>query len=221
MIQFDHVTQRYPGGQEGLSQVSFNLAKEEMVFLTGHSGSGKTTLLKLIALLEKPSCGTIIVDGRNLDRISERHIPDMRRQIGLIFQTPQLLTDRSIFENVSLPLVIEGYRPSEMSRRVHAALAKVGLENKGGLTPEMLSCGEQQRVGIARAIVSKPPILLADEPTGNLDPELSAEIMRLFVQLNQVGITILIATHDVNLIGTLPYRKLTLKEGCLINEKGE
>ena len=215
MIHFNQVTKNYLAAQKALSAVSFNLAKGEMAFLTGHSGAGKTTLLKLIALLEKPSHGQIVVNGQNLSRVKRSQIPYLRRQIGLIFQAPLLLSNRTIFENVSLPLIIIGYRRQEINRRVRAALDKVGLLSKENFFPEVLSCGEQQRVGIARAIVSKPSIILADEPTGNLDPELSMEIMRLFEQFNQVGVTILIASHDLSLIERMNHRVLMLDHGCL------
>lgn len=219
MIRFDQVSKRYSSGNEALSQVSLHLARGEMAFLTGHSGAGKSTLLKLIARLENPSTGTVLVDGINVGRIGKRDVPKLRRKIGLIFQNPMLLFDRTVYENVALPLVIAGFRQSEMKRRVHAALDKVGLLKKASLSPEILSCGEQQRVGIARAIVNKPAIILADEPTGNLDPDLSAEIMKLFMDFNQVGSTVLIATHDINLIEYLPYRTLELKQGRLVAEK--
>lgn len=216
MIKFDQVSKRYPSGQEALTQVSLHLTPGEMCFLTGHSGAGKSTLLKLIARLETPSLGSVLVDGRNLNRLTKRQIPYLRRKIGLIFQNPQLLFDRTVFENVALPLMIAHYRRQEIGRRVRAALDKVGLLSKESLLPESLSCGEQQRVGIARAIVSRPTILLADEPTGNLDPELSREIFSLFEQFHQAGVTVFIASHDIELIKQLPYRVLTLKEGRLL-----
>ena len=218
MIYLNQITKRYPSGQEALAQVTMQLDQGEMAFLTGHSGAGKSTLLKLIALLEQPSAGEVVVNGCNLSRVKKNRVPHFRRQFGLIFQTPYLLSGQTIFENVSIPLIISGFRRKEISSRVHAALDKVGLLNKEKLFPEMLSTGEQQRVGIARAIVSRPSIILADEPTGNLDPELSKEIMELFAQFNQVGTTILIATHDINLICEMPYRILTLNEGRLPND---
>jgi cell division transport system ATP-binding protein len=222
MIQLHQISKHYDSGQQALADVSFILKQGEMAFLTGHSGAGKSTLLKLIALIEKPSYGEIVVKGKNLSRLTKSNIPYFRRQIGLIFQNPLLLSDKSIFENVALPLVLAGYRYRDIGRRVRAALDKVGLLTKEKLSPEMLSCGEQQRVGIARAIVNRPPIILADEPTGNVDPDLSREIMYLFTQLNQIGTTILVATHDISLIEQMPYRVLTLKDGSLaVDEKGE
>jgi len=218
MIHFNQVSKRYPSGQEALSQISLRLDDGEMAFLTGHSGAGKTTLLKLIALLERPSAGDILLNKQNLARVKKHRIPYLRRQIGLIFQTPYLLSQQTIFENVAVPLIIAGFRRTEIKSRVRAALDKVGLLNKEKLFPEMLSSGEQQRVGIARAIVNRPGIILADEPTGNLDPELSKEIMQLFEQFNQLGTTILVATHNIDLIKQMPYRILTLSEGRLIND---
>ncbi|WMS85983.1 cell division ATP-binding protein FtsE [Pleionea litopenaei] len=218
MIQFNEVSKRYPNGHEALRNVTFTLGNGEMSFLTGHSGAGKSTLLKLICVMEKPTSGQVIIDNRNVGRISRRKIPFVRRNIGMIFQDHRLLFDRTIFDNVALPLVIAGYPHKEIGRRVRAALDKVGLLSKEKLYPIMLSGGEQQRVGIARAVVNKPPLLLADEPTGNLDPELSAEIMSLFEQFNQVGVSVLIASHDLGLIARLPHRVMTLKEGQLIQD---
>ncbi len=216
MIQFDDVSKRYPNGHEAISRVSFRMVAGEMCFLTGHSGAGKSTLLRLIALIERSSRGQIIVGGQNLARLRRRRIPYYRREVGIIFQNHRLLFDRTVFDNVALPLVIAGHRHQEIGRRVRAALDKVGLLNKERLYPITLSGGEQQRVGIARAVVNKPPLLLADEPTGNLDPELSREIMELFSRFNQVGVTVLIASHDLDLIKRLSYRILTLREGTLV-----
>jgi len=199
MIRFDNISKRYPGGFEALSNVSFHLHKGAMAFLTGHSGAGKSTLLKLIALIERSTRGQLFFDGRNVSKISTRRIPYVRRKIGFIFQDHNLLFDRSVFDNVALPLIIAGYRHQEVGRRVRAALDKVGLLAKEKLLPITLSGGEQQRVGIARAVVNKPMLLLADEPTGNLDPELSREIMALFAQFNDVGVSVLIASHDIML----------------------
>ncbi len=215
MIRFDHVSKRYPGGKEALSRVSFDLQAREMAFLTGHSGAGKSTLLKLIILMERASQGQVFVDGKNLNRVRRRQIPAIRRNIGVVFQNHQLLFDRTVFDNVALPLLIAGYRPRETGRRVRAALSKVGLQQQEKKYPIALSGGEQQRVGIARAVVNRPSLLLADEPTGNLDPDLSAEIMQLFGQFNQVGVTVLVASHDQALIASLPHRILSLHEGRL------
>lgn len=220
MIKFDQVSKRYPGGHEALKGVSFEIGQEEMVFLTGHSGAGKSTLLKLMMVMERPSAGQVLVNGQNLRGMPSRKIPSLRRNIGVVFQNHQLLFDRSVFDNVALPLIIAGYQPREVGRRVRAALDKVGLLNKEKQMPITLSGGEQQRVGIARAVVNKPKILLADEPTGNLDPELSAEIMHLFEQFNRVGVTVLIASHDLGLIARLPYRMMTLRRGELVSGPG-
>ncbi len=218
MITFDNVSKRYEGGHEAISQVSFELARSEFAFLTGRSGAGKSTLLKLIIVMERASQGQVFVDGQNLNRLSQNLIPRIRRGIGVVFQNHQLLFDRTVYDNVALPLVIAGFQPREAARRVRAALAKVGLQGKEKQYPMALSGGEQQRVGIARAVVNKPPILLADEPTGNLDPELSREIMDLFYQFNQVGVTILIASHDLALIDQMGCRVLKLHQGRLIGD---
>lgn len=221
MIKFDQVSKRYSSGHEALKNVSFEIARNEMVFLTGHSGAGKSTLMKLMMVMERPTQGQVLVGGQNLRGFPERRIPALRRNIGVVFQNHQLLFDRTVFDNVALPLIIAGYQPRDIGRRVRAALDKVGLLNKEKQMPVTLSGGEQQRVGIARAVVNKPAILLADEPTGNLDPELSAEIMHLFEQFNQVGVTILIASHDLGLIARMPYRMMTLREGQLVTRLGE
>jgi cell division transport system ATP-binding protein len=217
MIRFDNVSKRYPGGREALHAVNFHMPAGSMAFLTGHSGAGKSTLLKLIALLERTTRGQLFLDGENLSRTRKRKVPFVRRKIGVIFQDHRLLFDRTVFDNVALPLVIAGYRHQDIQRRVRAALDKVGLLGKERSLPITLSGGEQQRVGIARAVVNKPPVLLADEPTGNLDPELSREIMGLFEQFNGVGVTILIASHDLDLISRLHYPRLILHEGRLTN----
>lgn len=221
MIEFAEVSKRYPNGQEALKKVSFELKDGEMAFLTGHSGAGKSTLLKLICLMERATSGQVIINGKNLNRTSRRKIPGVRRDIGMIFQDHRLLFDRSVFDNVALPLIIAGYPHREIGRRVRAALDKVGLLSKEKNSPIMLSGGEQQRVGIARAVVNKPPLLLADEPTGNLDPELSAEIMHLFEQFNQVGVSLLIASHDLSLIAQMHYRTLVMKDGRLVQDQLE
>ena len=217
MIRFDQVSKRYEGGSEALSRVSFEMEDADMAFLTGHSGAGKSTLMKLIILMERASQGQVIVNGTNLNRLSRRQIPQIRRDIGVVFQNHQLLFDRSVYNNVALPLTIAGYSPREVGRRVRAALSKVGLGDKEKKLPMALSGGEQQRVGIARAVVNKPRLLLADEPTGNLDPELSQEIMNLFNQFNQVGVTVLIATHDLELVRAMGRRELVLRQGQLVS----
>ena len=218
MIRFTHTSKRYTNGFDALQNVSFHMPPGQMAFLTGHSGAGKSTLLKLIALLERSSRGQIFINGQNLAKISRRRIPYFRRNVGIIFQDHQLLFDRTVFDNVALPLIISGQPQREIGRRVRAALDKVGLLGKEKFYPITLSGGEQQRVGIARAVVNKPPLLLADEPTGNLDPDLSRDIMQLFEDFSQVGVTVLIASHDLALIHTLPYRILTLRKGQLVND---
>lgn len=215
MIRFHGVAKRYPGGKDALRGVSFEIKQGEMVFVTGPSGAGKSTLLRLIPLLERPSRGSIIVDDVNISTLTRRRIPYLRRSVGMIFQDHRLLPDRSVFDNVALPLVIAGFEHKEAQRRVRAALDKVGLLDRERSDPATLSGGEQQRVGIARAVVSRPPILLADEPTGNLDPALSEEIMRLFEQFNRIGVTLLIASHDHALVEKLGHRCLHLTEGML------
>jgi len=218
MIRFDNVSKRYPGGYEALSRVSFELGSGEMAFLTGHSGAGKSTLLKLIMLMERPSQGQVLVNQQNLNRLRRSQIAYFRRGVGVVFQNHQLLFDRSVFDNVALPLQIAGYHHYDVARRVRAALDKVGLLGREHNNPIVLSGGEQQRVGIARAVVNKPQLLLADEPTGNLDPGLSAEIMHLFRQFNDVGVTVLIATHDLALVQRLQRRVLNLKAGQLTHD---
>lgn len=218
MIRFDGVSKRYTNGFEALGRVDFEVARGEMVFLTGHSGAGKSTLMKLIMLMERPTSGQVLVDNRNLNRLSSNQIPYYRRNVGVVFQNHQLLFDRSVFDNVALPLQIAGSPPLETGRRVRAALDKVGLLDKEQQNPITLSGGEQQRVGIARAVVNKPALLLADEPTGNLDPELSAEIMDLFRQFNEVGVTVMIASHDLDLLKRMNKRVLGLAGGQVIHD---
>ncbi len=215
MIEFDNVSKRYPDGHEALSQVSFALDAGEMAFLTGHSGAGKSTLLKLIMLMERPSGGQLLVNGKNLSRLHKSQIPYYRRRVGVVFQNHQLLFDRTVFDNVALPMQVSGAQHRDIERRVRAALDKVGLLSKEKLNPVQLSGGEQQRIGIARAVVHTPRILLADEPTGNLDPELSAEIMTLFEDFRNVGVSVLVATHDIALISSMDERVLTLDHGRL------
>jgi cell division transport system ATP-binding protein len=218
MIRFESVSKAYDNGYQALKNVSFELETGEITFLTGHSGAGKSTLLKLIMMMEPASRGQIFIAGRSLARLSSNYVPYFRRNIGMIFQNPQLLADRTVYENVAAPLYVSGYKPDEIKRRVRAALDKVGLLDKERLKPPTLSSGEQQRVGIARAVVNKPKILLADEPTGNLDPKLSFEIMELFEAFHRVGVTVLIATHDLRLISQLHHRTITLKKGQVIGE---
>lgn len=219
MIKFEHVSKRYANGGDALKDVSFTLEAGEIAFVTGHSGAGKSTLLKLIAGIEKPSRGLAQVNGQNLARLSRGRLPYYRRNIGIIFQDHKLLPDMTVADNVALPLVVAGHRGPEISRRVRAALDKVGLLGKERSTPQALSGGEQQRVGIARALVARPPLLLADEPTGNLDPELSREVMRLFRDFNQVGVAVLIASHDHALIEEMDARTLTLHGGSLVSDE--
>jgi cell division transport system ATP-binding protein len=219
MIHFEDVTKRYER-QDALAGVSFHLAPGEMAFLTGHSGAGKSTLLRLVGLVERPTRGTLRVAGRDLAKLKRRDIPYHRRDVGMIFQDFRLLQDRTAFDNVALPLMVSGVSPTEIGRRARAALDKVGLLRKERSLPRALSGGEQQRVGIARAIVTKPPVIVADEPTGNLDPDLSWEIMDLFGQLNRVGVTLLIATHDWELVRRMHYRTLSLKHGKLADDTG-
>lgn len=216
MIEFHNVTKRYEGGQDALRNVSMSLGAGEMAFLTGHSGAGKSTMLKIISLIEKPTRGQALLNKINLNTIPAYRVPYVRRNIGFIFQDHQLLFDRPVFDNVALPLTIQGYRPQEIARRTRAALDKVGLLHKEKSMPITLSGGEQQRVGIARAVVHKPMLLLADEPTGNLDPVLSREIMQIFVDFHYVGVSVLVASHDLNLIEELQKPVLTLNRGKLI-----
>ncbi len=214
MIRFQAVSKHYPAtGHEALTHIDLHLATGEMAFLTGHSGAGKSTLLKLIGRLETPTRGQLWVNGRNLNKLTQRQIPYHRRQVGMIFQDHRLLPQRTVYNNVALPLVVASVRHQDIRRRVQAVLNKVGLARKANSYPISLSGGEQQRVGIARALVSKPPIVLADEPTGNLDPELSRDIMGLFTEFNTVGVTLLIATHDVSLIRPLRKRIIHLQQG--------
>jgi len=219
MIHLENVTKRFPGGQEALSGLDLSVDKGEMLFITGHSGAGKSTLLRLIALIERPTGGQVIVDGQNLKGIRRRKIPMYRRQIGMVFQDHKLLYDRTVADNVALPLIIAGASHREAGRRVRASLEQVGLLHKEKRNPETLSAGEQQRVGIARAIASRPKLLIADEPTGNLDPDLSLEVMRVFRRFNEFGVTVLIASHDIDLIDRLGCRRIELEDGRLRQEE--
>jgi len=218
VIQFEHVFKRYPERGEALTNISFEMKVGEMAFLTGPSGAGKSTLLRLIGLLERPTRGDIVVNGRNLATLPRDRIPYHRRDVGMIFQDHRLLPDRSVFDNVALPLVVTGLGHKEVGRRVRAALDQVGLLKRERAIPVALSGGEQQRVGIARAVVGRPPVLLADEPTGNLDPDLSKEIFQLFERFQYVGVTLLIATHDLALVKSMHYRTFSLGEGRLVND---
>lgn len=215
MIRFLQVSKAYRGGQQALQRVSFHLPKGDMAFLTGHSGAGKSTLLKLLCAIEKPSDGKIFFNGHDISRIERNEVPFLRRNIGIIFQDHKLLMDRSIYENVALPLRINQMRENDIKKRVSAALDKVGLLDKATCLPIQLSGGEQQRVGIARAVVNRPLVLIADEPTGNLDAALSQQIMDLFLLFNQVGVTILMATHDTSLLSRYPMRRFELNQGHL------
>ncbi|CAO1660799.1 cell division ATP-binding protein FtsE [Salinicola sp. LHM] len=219
MIAFEHVGKRYGGRFEALADINFRVERGEMLFLTGHSGAGKSSLLRLIMRLERPSRGRVLVAGHDLDQLHISQVPYYRRQIGVVFQDHQLLFDRDIFANVALPLTIQGVEPGDAARRVRAALDKVGLLHRERALPIELSTGEQQRVGIARAVVNKPALLLADEPTGNLDPQLSADIMRLFEDFNRIGTTVLVASHDLALIARLRHRVLKLRDGRLIGDE--
>lgn len=216
MITFDNVSKHYDNAKDVLSYVSFKLDSGDMTFLTGPSGAGKSTLLRLLSLGARSSGGEIFLNGQSLNQVHKSQIPYIRRTMGLIFQSPNLLNDRDVFNNVALPLMICGMGQADVAKRVRASLDMVGLLNKEKCLPQELSTGQQQRVGIARAISHKPSIILADEPTGNLDPTLSKDIMALFSNLNSFGVTVLIATHDLGLIATLRYPILVLKEGRLL-----
>ncbi|HEX5477120.1 MAG TPA: cell division ATP-binding protein FtsE [Burkholderiales bacterium] len=213
MVSFSAVAKRYPGGHEALRDVSFSVSAGELAFITGRSGAGKSTLLKLIAAIERPSAGSVIVNGQNIGALKRSAIPHLRRNIGLVFQDQKLLHDRSVFDNVMLPLAFSGHAPREAARRARAALDKVGLLARERSNPVQLSGGEQQRVAIARAVVNRPSLLIADEPTANLDAESAARVLEIFVSFNQVGVTVLIATHDQALVERYGTRKLHLEGG--------
>lgn len=215
MIKFIQVHKTYSSGHQALKEVDFHIETGEMVFLTGHSGAGKTSLLKLILCMEHPSRGKIIVKGNDLSSLRKSRIPQLRKRIGAIFQNPLLLPNRTVFENVALPLYIDNYSLRDMQRRVRAALEKVGLLNKERMYPHSLSQGEQQRVSIARAVVNRPEILLADEPTGNLDANLGYEITRLFEAFHQIGATVIVATHDLAMIAKFKHPIMRLQQGRL------
>jgi cell division transport system ATP-binding protein len=215
MISLSHVSKRYAGGRQALHDVGFTIDSGELVFITGHSGAGKTTLLKLLVAIERPTSGGIVVNGQNVGTLHARAVPFLRRKFGLIFQDHKLLFDRTAFHNVALPLEIAGYGAKDAARRVRAALDKVGLLTFETALPITLSGGEQQRLCIARAIVHRPSILLADEPTGNLDADYAAEIGELFRSFNQVGVTVVVATHDQTLLARLAPRVIALRNGEL------
>lgn len=217
-LRFDHVSKRYPNGYDALTDISFSVEEGEMMFITGHSGAGKSTLLRLVHLSERASRGAVFFGERNLATIRRRGLPRHRRQVGVVFQDHRLLMDRSLFDNVALPLVIIGTARAEVSKRVRVALEKVGLADRERALPVALSSGEQQRVGIARAVVARPAVLVADEPTGNLDPDLAAEIMRLFTELPAQGTSVLVASHDLHLVRRLRKRVLVLDHGRLIDD---
>ena len=220
MIQLNNVFKRYPGGFDALRNVSFEVADGELVFITGHSGAGKSTLLKILTLIETASRGQVVVNNKNVARLPRRRIPYFRREIGVVFQDNKLLHDRTVFDNVALPLVVAGLSHQEIGRRTRAALDKVGLLGKEKMRPITLSGGEQQRVGIARAVVNKPALLLADEPTGNLDADMADQIIDLFDDFNRHGVCVLIATHDLRQIQRMRKRVLALKDGELIVDSG-
>lgn len=219
MIRFENVSKSYPNGHQALSNLNLHIPKGEMVFLTGHSGAGKSTLLKLIAMIERPTRGKIFVNERDLNTVKRRVIPYYRQHLGIVFQDNKLLQQKSVFENVAMPLVIKGLSKGDIRRRTEAALDQVELLNKRNHKPVQLSLGEQQRVGIARAIVGKPMLLIADEPTGNLDPDLSWDILHLFKRFHEVGVTVLIATHDIGLIETMDRPTITLSHSKLKKSK--
>jgi cell division transport system ATP-binding protein len=218
MIRFEQVHKRYPNGREALAGVSFNIESGALTFLTGHSGAGKSSILKLIALIERPTRGQVIVNSQNTAGVKSRGIPKFRRSIGVVFQDHKLLLDLPVADNVALPLIIAGVQRREIDKRVRAALDQVGLLGKERSRPLELSTGEQQRVGIARAVVAKPALLIADEPTGNLDPELGLEVMKLFKRFSEVGVTVVVASHDVHLIDQIGARRIVLSEGRIVGE---
>ena len=218
VLRFDNVTKQYPGGHVALADVSFEVQPGEMLFVTGHSGAGKSTLLKLIHLAERPSRGAVLFGERNLHKVRGRRVPLHRRDVGVVFQDHRLLHDRSVYENVALPLILRGLRRGDIGKRVRSVLERLGLTARERALPAQLSAGEQQRVGIARAMVAEPALLVADEPTGNLDPTLSAEIMALFASLPERGTSVLVASHDLNLVKRMKKRVLVLDHGRLADD---
>ncbi|HVC12521.1 MAG TPA: cell division ATP-binding protein FtsE [Burkholderiales bacterium] len=218
MISFSNVSKRYPGGQEALHGLSFSIQDGELAFLTGHSGAGKSTLLKLIPAIERPTGGSVVVGGQNVAALKRAAVPFLRRNLGLVFQDQKLLYDRSVYDNVMLPLAISGHAPQQAARRARAALDKVGLLGRERANPIQLSGGEQQRLAIARAVVNRPSILIADEPTANLDADSAALILEIFVSFNRIGVTVLIATHDEALVRRYAKRVLRLAAGRLVDD---
>ena len=218
VLRFDNVSKQYPGGHAALADVSFSVAAGEMLFITGHSGAGKSTLLKLIQLAERPSRGAVLFSERNLLKVRGGRIAHPRRNVGVVYQNHQLLMDRSVAENVALPLVLRGMRRGEIGKRVRSILDRLGLAPRERALPSQLSAGEQQRVGIARAVIAEPAMLVADEPTGNLDPTLSAEIMALFASLPERGTSVLVASHDLGLVKRMRKRVLVLDHGQLVDD---
>lgn len=218
ILRFDNVSKRYAGGQDALSEVSFEVQPGEMLFVTGHSGAGKSTLLKLIQLAERPSRGAVLFDDRNLLKVRGRKVAMHRRDVAVVYQNHLLLTDRSVYENVALPLILRGMRRGEIGKRVRSIVERMGLGGREKALPTQLSAGEQQRVGIARALVGEPRLLVADEPTGNLDPSLSAEIMELFASLPERGTSVLVASHDLGLVKRMKKRVLVLDHGKLADD---
>lgn len=220
-IEFHQVTRRFDNGHEALKELTATFEPGSMTFLTGHSGAGKSTFLKLLLCLDRPTRGQILVNGVNVAQISQRRLANYRQHVGAVFQDHHLLAQRTVYENVALPLRVAGYRERDVARRVRAALSRVGLLTKESLFPRYLSTGEQQRVGIARAVVTRPKILLADEPTGNLDPELSRDIMQLFRQFHQIGTTVVVASHDRDLIESMGMRIIELSHGSMISDSAD
>jgi len=218
LISFSAVSKRYPGGQDVLQGVSLAIDTGELVFITGHSGAGKSTLLKLIPAIERPSTGSVIVNGQNVSALRPAAIPFLRRNLGLVFQDQKLLYDRSVYENLMLPLSFSSLAPREAARRARAALDKVGLLGREKANPVQLSGGEQQRLAIARAVVNRPAILIADEPTANLDAEAAQRVLEIFVDFNQVGVTVLLATHDLGLVTRYGRRVLRLAAGHVVED---
>lgn len=218
ILRFDNVSKHYPGQHVALRDVSFDVSEGEMLFITGHSGAGKSTLLRLIHLMELPTRGAVLFDGNHLSKVKGNKLALHRRSIGVVYQDHRLLSDRNVFDNVALPLVLRGVNRQSIAKRVRSVLEKVALAERGQALPQQLSAGEQQRVGIARAIIAEPKLLLADEPTGNLDPTLSAEIMELFAKLPEQGTSVMLASHDLSLVKRMKKRVLVLNKGELLDD---